>query len=131
MAKKLSALPGLSKWSTMGGGTAGGGKRGYDLRTSGQTFTISPTTTQYGRFAGYVLSVYPGVPARGHHQIGVFRSPHTAVSAASRWAVQAGVVPGLADNPARTAIPSQFVPARVRRLPGGRIHIELVKRRSR
>jgi hypothetical protein len=81
-----SRFPGLSSWSMFAGGAfAAKGKHGYDLRIDGQTYTISPHTTKYGRHAGYLLSVYPGVPARGHHQLGDFRSPQKAVAAARKF----------------------------------------------
>lgn len=83
------SLPGIASWSRMAGGTgAAPGKYGYDHRTAKQTYTISPHTTQYGRHAGYLLTVYPGDPAHGHQRLGNFRSPQAAVSAAKKWASQ-------------------------------------------
>lgn len=91
---------GLSKWNMYAGGTgAARDKNSYDLyAANGRQYRISPHTTQYGRHAGYLLSVFPGGTAkeRGHtgiNSIGAevmvnssasnFRSPQTAARAAS------------------------------------------------
>jgi hypothetical protein len=88
--RNVSSIPGLDKWSRFAGGTAAApGKHGYDLRAGGQTYTIQPISSQYGRHLGYRLTAYPGVPAHGHQQIGgLHRSPQLAVKAAREWAAR-------------------------------------------
>ena len=84
--KNPGTVPGISKWSTFAGGTsAAEGKYGYDFRVGGQTYTIQPYTTKYGRHAGYLLSAYPGDPPHGHQRIGSFRSPSAAAAAARKF----------------------------------------------
>ena len=84
--KNPGTVPGIAKWSTFYGGTAAAeGKSGYDLRVGGQTYTIQPYTTKHGRHAGYSLTAYPGDPPRGHQQLGSFRSPQAAASAARKF----------------------------------------------
>ena len=84
--KNPGTVPGISKWSTFAGGTgAAEGKYGYDFRVGGQTYTIQPYTTEYGRHAGYLLSAYPGDPPHGHQRIGSFRSPGAAAAAARKF----------------------------------------------
>jgi hypothetical protein len=88
--RAASSIPGLDKWSMFAGGTAAApGKHGYDLRAGGQTYTIQPISSQHGRHLGYRLTAYPGIPARGHQQIGgLHRSPQSAVKAAREWAAR-------------------------------------------
>jgi hypothetical protein len=84
--KNPETVPGIAKWSTFYGGTgAAEGKSGYDLRVGGQTYTIQPYTTKYGRHAGYSLTAYPGDPPHGHQRLGSFRSPQAAASAAHKF----------------------------------------------
>lgn len=98
--RSRSSGMGLSKWNVYAGGTgAAPGKRSYDVeigdwRAGGKKYDISPYTTQWGRHAGYFLSVFPGSHS-GHAGIGpdggevmlnsrasTFRSPQAAAKAA-------------------------------------------------
>lgn len=95
----------LSNWNTYAGGTGGGGKTSYDLQIGKLKYSISPFTTQRGRFAGYFLSVFPGENS-GHAGIdasgkevhvnstqSVFRSPQAAAKAAAAHNANRGVQP--------------------------------------
>lgn len=120
----MNPVPGLAKWSMFAGGTgAAQGKNGYDVRTPIGTFTIWPYTTQSGRHAGYLLTVWGAPGFYGHHRIGSYRSPQKAVKAAREFAAK---LPK--SNPRHgTArdIPARWTPARVKRLRGGGVQIKI------
>ncbi len=95
--KRRHALPALSGWNTYAGGTAAAdGKHSYDYYTApiqegGRQYSISPYTTQYGRHAGYFLSVFPGAN-HGHAGIRFDGSETThSTSSTSYRSLQKGV----------------------------------------
>lgn len=109
--RSASAVPGLATWNTYGGGTgAVHDKSSYDYYTAaiaegGRQYSISPYTTERGRHAGYLLSVFPGehghsgINSEGSHVMfnspaSSFRRPQTAASAARKHAAKYGATTG-------------------------------------
>jgi len=86
-------VQGIAGWTMYAGGTsAAPGKHSYDLYIApgnlagGQRqYSIHPISSQYGRHKGYHLSVAGSPEYSGlHHDLGMFRSPQSAASAARK-----------------------------------------------
>ena len=82
-------IPGITKWDMFGGGTfAAEGKHSYSFIVPEGKYYVSPFTTGRGRHAGYYLKFAAQFkrPKDGHgglwHDLGVYRSPQAAASAA-------------------------------------------------
>ena len=88
-------IPGLSKWNMYAADQ--NGKHSYDFYMldpsspwqGRRQITIMPVQSQYGRHRGYQLSYFPGIRTSGHETIGIFRSPHEAVTTANIYFTQA------------------------------------------